>query len=181
MNEGKTDLSVLIVDDEPVVRHLLKSLLSKEGYELIAEVETGEACLEALANRRFDVVLLDKNLPGIGGLEVLEQTRDLRPGTQFLIITAYGSLDSALKALELGAQGYLTKPFGKIETVIAQVRDAAERAHAHRRIAEIFEQVRVRIQSLAEPPQAAGLLELLDEIERLQARIARPLPAQNDS
>lgn len=172
METDRANLTVLIVDDEPVVRHLLKSLLGKEGYGQIAEVETGEACLEALDKKRFDVVLLDKNLPGISGLDVLEQTRGLRPGTQFIVITAYGSLDSALKALELGAHGFLTKPFANIETVITHVQAAAEQAHAHRRQAKILVRIRGLTAGLTDPTLCAELGALLDELDQLRGRAA---------
>jgi DNA-binding NarL/FixJ family response regulator len=115
-------LRVLIVDDHQLLRRGLKEVLA----EAFPEVEFGEAGNSAEANERlaaadWDLVLLDINLPGRGGLEVLAESRRLRPRTPVLVISAYTEDEFAVRALKLGAAGYLNKNRSS-EEMLAAVR-----------------------------------------------------------
>jgi two-component system nitrogen regulation response regulator NtrX len=115
---------VLIVDDEYGIRTSLSGVLEDEGYETSA-VESGEDCLQALAERKFDVVLLDIWLPGIDGLEVLQRVRALDDHPEIIMISGHGSIETAVKATKLGAYDFLEKPLSVDKTLIV-VKNAAE-------------------------------------------------------
>lgn len=105
---------ILIVDDDDAVRGFLEELLRDEGY-LATGVASGEAALETLAARDFDLALIDLRLGGIGGMEVLAEVRRQAPDTIAVMLTAHASLDSAVQALRHGAYDYLFKPCKTVE------------------------------------------------------------------
>jgi DNA-binding response OmpR family regulator len=100
---------ILIVDDEEAIRFSLEELLARDGYQVVA-VESGERALASLATERFDLALLDLRLKGISGLEVLAGLREQAHDTAVIVLTAHGSLETAIDALRQGAHDYLLKP-----------------------------------------------------------------------
>jgi YesN/AraC family two-component response regulator len=123
----------LIVDDEQVTRKLLRSILKTQEYTAVDEAESGEAALDALSQNEYHVVLLDKNMPGKDGMEVLERGKAVRPDCEFLIITAYGSMETAMQAMDLGAYSYITKPFSEVDVIIKRVEGALEKVTIRRK------------------------------------------------
>jgi len=119
---------VLIVDDEPQIRRVLRSTLAARGYE-VQDAPTGEDALESLRQSRFDLVLLDVNMPGMGGLEAC---REIRAGSAAAIImlTVSDSEEHKVAALDAGADDYVTKPFGMPE-LLARIRAALRRLPAY--------------------------------------------------
>jgi DNA-binding NtrC family response regulator len=109
--------SILIVEDERPMRRVLALFLGEQGHE-VSEAESGEAALELAQRRRFDVVLLDVSLPGINGLETLRRLRDKDPAAGYVIITAYGTIRSAVDAMQAGAFNYVQKPFDNDELLL---------------------------------------------------------------
>jgi CheY-like chemotaxis protein len=116
---------VLVVDDEPDVRWLLAGVLRDKGLE-VATAEDGQAALEQISREPPDVILLDLKMPGLNGIQVLEQVKGMAPHMPVVIVTAYGDLPSAVQAMRLGAYDYLTKPFDNDEIVFT-VRRALEK------------------------------------------------------
>src|SRR5215216_4282631 len=114
--------SVLIVDDEPGVRSALGGVLRDEGYE-VAAVDSGEACLERLAQESYDVVLLDIWLPGLDGLATLARMRERQVDAQVVIISRHGNVESAVRAIKMGAFDFVEKPLSLDKTVLV-VRNA---------------------------------------------------------
>ena len=112
---------ILIVDDEANLRKVLAAVLRKEGYD-VAVAESGERALAELLKNGANVVIADLVMPGLGGMELLAQIREKRPEVPVIIITAHGTVDSAVEALKLGAFDYITKPFenAEIRTVVAK-------------------------------------------------------------
>ncbi len=108
-------ISVLVVDDEPDVRDLLGAGLSDRSCVCI-EAADGITALNMLAEQDFDVVLLDIRLPGMSGMDVLRAIRQHHPGTAVIMMTAVNDVDTAVKAMKLGAVDYILKPFdlGKV-------------------------------------------------------------------
>lgn len=100
---------ILIVDDEEIARLTLAEILRLEGYEIEA-VDNGEAAVDVLRSQPFDVMVLDLKMPGMGGLEVLEQVVDSLPELKVVVLTAYGSKDSAIQAIRYRVHDYLEKP-----------------------------------------------------------------------
>ncbi len=100
---------IAVIDDEPIVGREIKRGLSREPYDVEVFFD-GEAALQRLEKIEFDLILCDVRLPGIGGLEVLDAVRGRHPRTEVILITAYGSVDSAIDAIRAGAFHYVTKP-----------------------------------------------------------------------
>lgn len=123
MNGGR----LLIVDDEPQIRRVLKATLSAQGYE-IHEAKSGEEALAAIRAQRFDLLLLDVNMPGMGGLEAC---REIRHSSEVVIImlTVRDAESDKVAALDAGADDYVTKPFGTPE-LLARIRAALRRSPA---------------------------------------------------
>ncbi|HYV85480.1 MAG TPA: sigma-54 dependent transcriptional regulator [Patescibacteria group bacterium] len=119
---------ILIIDDEPIVREVLRDVLARETYSLTfaADAESG---LLALDRQEFDLVVLDLMLPGMGGLEALTEIRRRDPDQVVVMLTAFGSVETAVQAMRMGANDYLTKPF-KNEDVLR----AVGRGLSHRRL-----------------------------------------------
>jgi len=117
----------LVVDDEDVARKLLRSILQAEGYTEIDEAESGETALEALSKNDYHLVMLDKNMPGQDGLEVLQAAVPLQKNCEFIMITAYGSMETAIKAMDMGAFSYVTKPFSEVEVIAKRIGSALDR------------------------------------------------------
>mgnify|MGYP001096713447 FL=1 len=101
---------ILIVDDELLMRESLAGWLERDGHE-VNTAASGEAALAMCAERRFDILLVDIKMEGISGLEVLRRVKESDPDVAVVMITAYGSISSAIEAMKNGAFDYLLKPF----------------------------------------------------------------------
>lgn len=122
---------VLVVDDDPEMRALLFDVLRNEGYEVVEAKDGAEAVL-ALRTQVYDVILMDKNMPGPSGLDLLPGFRRVCPNSQIILMTAFGDVPSYMEAVEKGAAEYLFKPF-RMDEMKAAIRkalgtDAATRA-----------------------------------------------------
>ncbi|HEV2021734.1 MAG TPA: sigma-54 dependent transcriptional regulator [Terriglobales bacterium] len=116
--------SILIVDDEPGIRQSLKGALEDEGYKA-STAESGEACLELLKKRAFDVILLDIWLPGMDGLEALEKIKQSEDAPEVIMISGHGTIETAVRATKLGAFDFLEKPLS-LEKMLILVKNAVE-------------------------------------------------------
>jgi two-component system response regulator PilR (NtrC family) len=114
-----------IIDDEPVIHDVLAQLLTSEGYEVEIS-SSGEEALEKFPSRSFDVILLDLLMPGMDGIEALRRIRRIDPQAAVIIITAYGSVESAISAMKIGALDYVQKPF-KHDDLLIVLEKALER------------------------------------------------------
>ena len=100
---------VLVVDDEAYIRQIIIRVLEQRGYQ-VKEAANGAQALELLRETPFDLVITDLRMPQMEGLELLERARELYPETDFIILTAHGTIESAVWAMQRGADDYLTKP-----------------------------------------------------------------------
>jgi DNA-binding NtrC family response regulator len=116
---------ILIVDDEPLQRDILKTILSDEGYETYTAA-SGEEAMKLVRAYEPDVVLTDLKMGKMDGIEVLEKLKGLKQAPTVIIMTAFGTIDSAVDAMKKGAFDYLTKPLGK-DVVLLAIRRALER------------------------------------------------------
>ena len=112
---------VLVVDDEPEVLRLLRTALTERGYD-VATASTGEEALGAFGQRAPDVIVLDLVMPGMSGLDVCRVVRE-QSGVPVIVLSAHGEEHDKVLALDLGADDYLTKPFG-MEELLARIRVA---------------------------------------------------------
>ena len=122
-----TDSRILVVDDEPQVRRVLKSTLSALGF-VVSTADTGEAALDLLREEKFNLILLDINMPGLSGLETCRAIR-ARSDVGIVMLTVRNRAEDKIEALDAGADGYVTKPFD-VNELLARVRATLRRAPA---------------------------------------------------
>jgi two-component system KDP operon response regulator KdpE len=116
--------NILVVDDEPQIRRVMRSTLSSQGY-VISEAKTGEEALEMMRKERPDLILLDVNMPGMGGLETCREIRRASDAP-IIMLTVRNAERDKVAALDAGADDYVVKPFG-IEELLARIRAALRR------------------------------------------------------
>jgi len=133
---------VLVVDDERRQRDILQMILEAEGYETTA-AGNGRQALQAARSQPFDVVLTDLKMPDMNGIELLSELLASQPGLCVTLMTAHGTIDSAVDAMKKGAFDYLTKPLEKDEVLLV-LRRAMERSHLVRENRMLREQLRER-------------------------------------
>ncbi len=114
-------LKVLVVDDEPPIRKLLRLGLSTQGYDIL-DAPSGRVALELVAQKP-DLIILDLGLPDIDGLELLRQMRQKNEGVPIVVLSSRGEEAAKVQALDLGADDYITKPFG-MDELLARIRAA---------------------------------------------------------
>lgn len=121
--------TICILDDEPIVGDRLKPELEDDGY--VVEVFTNsENALDRLNEKCFDVFITDLKMEGVDGMEFLERVKAKCPGSEVIVITGYGTLESAREALIKGAYDFITKPF-RLGEIRAAVKKAKKRARRH--------------------------------------------------
>ena len=112
------EASILIIEDDPFFNKFLSECLTDKGYRVHA-VTTGPEGLEMVQTMRPDLVLLDLMLPDVSGLEILEKVREIYETPQVIMLTGYGSIETAIEAIKLGASDYLTKPIREDELILS--------------------------------------------------------------
>lgn len=115
-------LRVLVVDDEPPIRRLLRTSLSAQNYQ-VDESESGAEAIDAVAGGNYDVVVLDLGMPGVDGFEVIRQVREKGVTVPIVVLSVRADEAGKVRALDMGADDYVTKPFG-IDELLARVRTA---------------------------------------------------------
>jgi two-component system KDP operon response regulator KdpE len=113
---------ILVVDDEPAIRRFLRAGLGSQGY-VVSELETGQPAIEAARRHAADVIVLDLGLPDIDGLDVIRHIRDSGDAIPIVVLSSRDDEAAKVSALDLGADDYVTKPFG-IDELIARIRTA---------------------------------------------------------
>ena len=159
-------LRILFADDEAHLRDLMQMELPRLGHE-VTVCPDGTAALRALERGLYDAALLDLRMPGMTGIEVLGQIRQLSPETQVIILTGHASVDTAVQALRLGAFDYLTKPckWAELEVILARVaerRDMANKATA----------LETRLKAAEGTPLLIGETPVMQQVRRLIETIA---------
>jgi two-component system nitrogen regulation response regulator NtrX len=151
--------SILIVDDEPGVRSALSGVLRDEGYNVDA-VESGEACLDRLSRRAFDVIVLDVWLPGMDGLATLARMRERQVDSQVVIISGHGNVESAVRAIKMGAFDFVEKPLSLDKTVLV-VRNALRQRRLEAENLALRARVDAQHTMVGESP---GLMRLREQV-----------------
>ena len=116
------EMKILLIDDDEWIRDSLSIFFESEGCQLLA-LETAEEGIEALRNQNYDIIIVDYRLPGMDGLEFLEKISNFKPPAIRILITAYGTKEVIARAMGLGIQDYLNKPFTveKIEKTLSRL------------------------------------------------------------
>ncbi len=170
--EVRRGLTALVVDDEENMVHVLTTLLAQEGFG-VAAARTGEEALERIRSEVVDLVLLDVRLPGRDGLEVLEAVKAQRPDCGVLMMTAFGSIESAVAALRAGADDYLVKPF-RAEEVLRRIQAVLERQGLRREVRRLRREVGTRYgfgNLLGRSPAMRAFLGQLEQVAATRSTV----------
>ncbi|MFQ5829157.1 MAG: sigma-54-dependent transcriptional regulator [Candidatus Methylomirabilia bacterium] len=162
MPEGR----ILIAEDEESLRWVLERGLGHAGYQVTAVAE-GEATLREARAEPFDLIFLDVRLPGVDGLTLLASLRELSPEAQVVIMTAYGTMETAIQAMQRGAYDYLTKPFDLDDILLL-----AERALAAKRLTQEVARLRTGLREVWEFGALVGRHPRMQEVYKTIGRIA---------
>ena len=156
--------SILVVDDESGVRSSLAGILGDEGYA-VQTVDSGEACLQALEARRYDLLVLDVWLPRMDGLETLARARTLDPELPVVVISGHGNIETAVKAVRMGAQDFVEKPLS-LEKTLVVVRNVLRQRRLESENRSLKEHLEQRHVMVGHSPA----------LERLRGAIAQAAP-----
>src|SRR4030095_16318746 len=157
---------IRVVDDEDSLRWVLEKGLRQAGYE-VAAVKDGTAALKSFEAEQFDVVFLDVRMPGVDGLTALGRLRDIRPDACVVVMTAHGTMDTAIQAMQRGAYDYLAKPFDLDEAVLL-----AERALAAARLSQEVVRLKSGLREVWEFGSLIGRHPRMQEVYKTIGRIA---------
>ncbi len=168
---GGTPPRVLVVEDEDMIRELLEQTLTDEGFR-VDVVATGEGALRRLEKSLYDVVLLDLNLPGMHGLNVLSAAPVTQTDAQFIVMTAFGTVDTAVEAMKLGAFDYINKPF-RTEELLLTLRRAVEETALRREVAQLRTRVGrgARDTILGKTPAIQRVFDLIERVAPTRANV----------
>jgi len=158
--------TILVAEDEALSRKNICRVLQEEGYQ-VHEAVDGRAALETIDKSDFDVVLTDLQMPGADGLAVLQRAREIAPQTFVLIMTAFATVDTAVAALQLGAQEYLLKPI-IFEDLVRKVHNLIE----HKHLAWEVQMLRREVNKRSDPTELVGQSQTMRAIHALIEKVA---------
>ncbi|UCC47410.1 MAG: sigma-54-dependent Fis family transcriptional regulator [Gemmatimonadota bacterium] len=168
----ETTAKILVIEDDEVLRRLLIDVLGDQGYEMEATA-SGEEGLRAMEQDVFDIVLLDINLPGMNGMEVLRLVPARQPEAQVVMMTAFGTVDTAVEAMKQGAFDYINKPFSTDELVLT-IRRALEEHDLRRELARLKQRARgvgSEIQIVGKSPAIQRVVDLIARVAPSRATV----------
>jgi DNA-binding NtrC family response regulator len=163
---------ILVVDDEANARNALAELLDDAGYS-VSTAADGRTALLQIEQVDPDVVLTDLKMPGMDGLSLIESGRPMSPHATFIVMTAFGTIDTAVQAIKLGAESYLTKPL-ELDAVLAIVDRALERTRLSREAAQLRQRVDDRFQFgniIGEHPSMQRLMKNIAQVAGSRATV----------
>jgi len=159
--------TILVADDDASIRSLLKQLLSDEGYSVV-EATTGTEVVEKVKDTNPDLVIMDVRMPELDGIEALSKLKVSSPKTSVLIMTAFGSSNNAIRAMELGAFDYITKPF-ELDKISHTVRRVIE----YRDLTSEVQVLRDEISSLVQTERIVGNSPAMQEVYKTVGKVAK--------
>ena len=159
---GKVDL--LVVDDDADFREMMARRFARRGFQ-VQDATHGEQALQFAERRQFDVVVLDMMMPGISGLQVLEQMKLVHPECEVILLTAQGTIETAVQAMKLGAYDFLTKPFS-----LADLEVLIEKAYERRQLRKENQQLKAVLSRSQSTTEIIGKSAVMQELFRLIER-----------
>ena len=163
---------ILVADDEQSMREFLDIMLKKEGYK-VSLASNGEEVVKLIDNDLFDLVLLDIRMPKLDGITALKKIKAITPDTVVIMITAYASADTAIKAMKEGAYDYITKPF-KVEEIKLIIKNALEKKNLQKENILLKQVVRDRYHFgniIGQSPKMVVLYDLLEKVSPTKTNI----------
>jgi len=159
--------TILVADDDASIRSLLKQLLSDEGYSVV-EATTGTEVVEKVKETNPDLVIMDVRMPELDGIEALSKLKVSSPKTSVLIMTAFGSSNNAIRAMELGAFDYITKPFE-----LDKISHTVKRVIEYRDLTSEVQVLRDEISSLVQTERIVGNSPAMQEVYKTVGKVAK--------
>jgi DNA-binding NtrC family response regulator len=166
-------LSLLVVDDDATIRRVFREVVAPREEVELREAASAEEALELLRGRAFDVAFLDLRMPGLGGMELLEQLKRERPSLAIVMVTAHGTIESAVEAMKLGAADFLPKPFklDQVSVILERLRHVRHLRFENERLKQEL-QDRYRAKSLiGSAPSMDRCHELIDRVRREECNV----------
>jgi DNA-binding NtrC family response regulator len=160
-------MKILVADDDKNLRKVLMNELSYAGFD-VAEADNGRKALDLLEKNEYDVLLLDLNMPGLGGMDVLKKIKSLDIPTEVIILTAHATLSAAIDAMKLGAYDFLTKPF-QIEELTAVIEKANEKKNLLNENLILKSQIKRQSETKSIITKSPGMIELLENVKKFAA------------
>jgi diguanylate cyclase (GGDEF)-like protein len=160
-NMSEKGVKILVVDDEASLRAILSQVLGEEGHE-VTQAASGEEALESFKKENFHLVITDIKMPGMNGIDLLREVKDIKPETQVIIMTSHASVDSAITALRHGAYDYLMKPFEDIDLISAVANRAIEKIILKEENVGLIEKLKSRNDQLELANRALKELAIMD-------------------
>jgi two-component system response regulator AtoC len=159
--------TLLVADDDVSIRSLLKQLLSDEGFTVL-EASTGTEVVDKVKESSPDLVIMDVRMPELDGIEALSRLKASNPKTAVLIMTAFGSSNAAIRAMELGAFDYITKPFE-----LDKISHAVKRVLEYQNLTQEVEVLRDEISSLVQTERIVGNSPAMQEVYKTVGKVAK--------
>ena len=159
--------TILVADDDASIRSLLKQLLADEGFAVL-EAATGSEVVEKVKDSVPDLVIMDIRMPELDGIEALSRVKTINPRTAVLIMTAFGSSNMAIRAMELGAFDYITKPFE-----LDKISHTVKRVLEHLALTAEVEILRDEISSLVQTERIVGNSPAMQEVYKTIGKVAK--------
>ena len=159
---------ILVVDDEHLIRWSLEQNLKKQGYEVVM-AGSGEDALQMVREQQPDLVLLDIQLPGISGIEVLEKIKEFDDNITVIMLTAHGGLETAVNAMRIGAYDYVSKPFNLDELSII-IKKALENSDLKQEVVRLRSETKKSVPNIiGGSPQTKYLMDVLEKVAKSEA------------
>jgi DNA-binding NtrC family response regulator len=166
-------LSLLVVDDDATIRKVFREVVAPREAVDLREAASAEEALELLRSRVFDGAFVDLRMPGLGGMELLEQLKRERPSLAIVMVTAHGTIESAVEAMKLGAADFLPKPFklDQVSVILERLRHVRHLRHENERLKQEL-QDRYRAKNLlGTAPAMDRCHELIDRVRREECNV----------
>jgi two-component system response regulator PilR (NtrC family) len=169
---GQEKSKILVVDDEPGMREFLEIMLEKDGY-IVETAADGSKAIDKIENTLFDLAIVDIQMPGMNGIEVLKRVNEKSPETVVIMITAYASHETAIEAMKLGAYDYITKPF-KIDEIKLVIKKALDKKRLERENSRLRKELETKYgfgNIIGRSPAILRIFELIKRVSELKVNI----------
>jgi two-component system response regulator AtoC len=156
---------ILFVDDDAAMRDVVSSVLGRRGFRVVCQ-DTGEAALATLADQEFDAIVTDLQMQGMDGLEFCRRAMECRPAVPVVVVTGFGSMETAVAAIRAGAYDFVTKPFQMEDIVLTLTR-----AIQHRQLGEEVKRLRIAVEAIKPGGDIIGDSPPMKEVYALLSRM----------
>ena len=160
---------ILIIDDEKNIRITLREILSHENYD-VGLAENGKVALKLIQKETYDVILCDIKMPIMDGIEVLEKLNETTPETPVIMISGHGTIDTAVKAIKIGAFDYIEKPLD-LNRVLITLRNALDKSNLIVKNKTLKQQISKNYQMVGNSPAMQKINSMIDQVAKTNARI----------